>query len=145
MRKLEIDELFVGAWVQSSVSPMKVYGVLADGDVILDSGSGLPVKACIDEVSGLCICDEVLGRFGFVRSRKDDNVWVLRAGDFKLTCSMKWRHGVRECRRVSFVGCASNWNEDIRYVHELQRWWTDKVKVPYGVRLELELKDSDYD
>lgn len=141
MRKLKIEELFVGAWVQTVVSSkMKVYGVWADGEILLDMPGGEPVKACIDDVCGMRINEDVLEGFGFSRSRKDKDVWVLCVDTFKLTCSMKWKHGVQECRRCSFVGRASNWNEDIRYVHELQRWWTDKVTIAYGVSLDLNLK-----
>lgn len=140
MRKLTIGELFVGAWVQTPVpASMKVCGLWGDGDIALDDGD-YAVSASVDDVSGLSINEDVLSGFGFFRSRRDKDVWVLQVGDFKLTCSLRWKYGVQECRRCSFVGRASNWNEDIRYVHELQRWWTDKVTIPYGVVLELKMK-----
>lgn len=153
MKELMIEELFAGAWVgMRDEKPgvphmMQVYGLWKDGDLFMasDEDEHEPSLSNIHDVCGLCIDEDVLSGFGFVLSRKDKDVWVLNVGDFKLTCSLRWHHGIRECRRCSFSGRASNWNEDIRCVHELQRWWTDKVAIPYGVRLELKLKDSDYD
>lgn len=141
MRSLYVDELFVGAWVRTNDGAGRICGI-SGGDklpVCIGGGVSEPVMCGYGDISPLHIDDKVLESFGFFRT-KGENVWKTRVGDFSLTVGLRLRHGVMECRRCAFTGRTSNWNEEIRYVHELQRWWTDKVLIPFGVELDLRMK-----
>lgn len=145
MRNLKLEELFIGAWVQVYMSipdrfspPMQVSGIFKDGDLYLDidGNEGDPYEAVIDETFPVAIDEDILVRFGFVRT-KGDNVWMRKTSDFRLTIALRWRHGRQVVRRAAISGRVNCWNEDIVYVHELQRWWMDKVLLPFNVALEL--------
>jgi len=144
MRSLYVDELFVGAWVRTSLGAGRICSVSAGDEIPICIGGGVsePVMFGYGEIAPLHIDDRILEGFGFFRT-KGDNVWKTRVGDFSLTVGLRPRHGVMECRRCAFTGRTSNWNEDIRYVHELQRWWTDKVLIPFGVCLSLEWRGKE--
>lgn len=147
MRNLRIDELFIGAWVrrwtdapQRLSCPMYVSGIFEDGLLHLDmSGNdGNPFDAKLEELCPIQMDEETLHGFGFVRVSKGENVWMKSVLDIRLTVSLRQRHGRQECRRAAISGRFACWNEEIRYVHELQRWWQDKVLLPYGVELRLQ-------
>lgn len=135
MRNLKIDELFVGAWVRKDIvasAPVMVCGLRDDGKVSISGGEDValldvcPVQ--IDEIS--------LRGFGFEKVRGND-VYMKSIGDIRMTVSLRWKHGIQECKRVALTGRVSCWNEEIRYMHELQRWWTDRVLLPYDTPLIL--------
>lgn len=126
-----IEELFVGAWVLYGGGPVRVVSV--GGERIGLSGGA---DAVLSDVRPLPITSAVLCGFGF-RQAKGDNVWLRNVGDMRLTVGLRVHHGVEECRRCAIGGRIVCWNEEIRYVHELQRWWIDRVYKPFGVFLEL--------
>lgn len=144
LRKLKVEELFVGAWVQERLftdrfsPPMFVYAVWRNGDLYLniDENEGDPFETHADNIYGLPLDDGVLEGFGFRKSR-DENVWRKDIADVHLTVSLRWRHGAQECRRVAIGGRFTCWNEEIRCVHELQRWWNEKMLLPHGMALDL--------
>lgn len=139
MRTVYFDELSVGFWVCYSGEPCCF--VVRLGGVYLRflDGRELPyVDIDVSLLSGWLIDDVVLRRFGFVPA-KGENVWLLCVGDVRLTVSLRLRGGRFQCRRCALGGCVTGtWNEDIRFVHELQRWWVDKVLVHRGLSLDLE-------
>ena len=150
MRNLRLEELFIGAWVKRTMKggqigfsrPVEVIGMLYNGTLKLDfEGND---DGCTDaEIGDLCpvVMDEdSLRGFGFVRVAKGENVWMKSVLDIRLTVSLRQKHGRQECRRAAISGRFACWNEEIRYVHELQRWWQDKVLLPYGVELRLRWK-----
>ena len=151
MRNLRIDELFIGAWVKRLVPlsdgmfsrPLRVAGLFDNGSMYLDveDNDGDPFDAELKDVFPVSIDEVVLRGFGFVRAAKGDNVWMSSFGGIRLTVSLRQRHGVYECRRAAITGKVTCWNEEIRYIHELQSWWRDKVLLPYGVELNLEWRD----
>lgn len=147
MRNLRIEELFVGAWVQRFLpqanrftEPLYVHGIYADGGLYLnvEGNPGDPLDSRVEEVCPIVMDERSMRGFGFVRVAKGENVWMRSFGDIRLTVSLRYRHGAQECRRAAISGRFACWNEEIRYVHELQRWWTDKVLLPYGVPMDLE-------
>lgn len=147
MRNLKLEELFVGAWVkrfhgERTSEPMKVVGLFCDGKMYLDAegSEGDPFDVEIEEICPVQMDEDTMRGFGFVRVAKGENVWMKSVMDIRLTVSLRYRHGVQECRRAAISGRFACWNEEIRYIHELQRWWTDKVLLPYGIALELEWK-----
>lgn len=137
MRRLRLEELFVGAYVcvypcEGDVVPMRVCGIYPDGSILLDSGE----KCRLDVISGVKIGGNVLRHMGFVKARGED-VFLMMARDVRLTVSLRQRHGDVCCRRVAVTGRVTCWNEEIRYVHELQRWWIDRVLLSVGVPLDI--------
>lgn len=149
MRKLRLEEVFVGAWVHQYRAipkqfspPMKVTGVFGDGDLYLEVSpeQGDPFDGSLSDTFGLPIDDEVLEGFGFVEDT-GRKVWIKMIGTIRLIVGLKEVYGRTECRRVSFGGgLVQGWNEEIRCVHEMQRWWVDKVLLPFGIPLDLEWK-----
>ena len=151
MRNLRLEELFIGAWVRRWVSlsdgfssPVYVSGLFSGGGMYLDveGNDGDPFDARIEEVCPIPMDERILRGFGFVRVSKGENVWMRSVGDIRLTISLRQRHGAVECRRAAISGRFACWNEEIRYIHELQRWWVDKVLLPYGVELVLSWKEN---
>lgn len=143
MRNLKIEEMFAGAWVQQfsigdgAVSlPLRVFGVNGDGSLMLETDGTEPFQCFLGKVYPMPIDERSLSGFGFVRT-KGDNVWLRVVGDVRLTVALRMRGGVEECRRCAISGKIACWNEEIRYVHELQRWWNDRVLFPYNISLEL--------
>ena len=144
MRNLRIDELSVGSWVQlfhvdRFSEPMRVTGIYGGGSLYLEleRHEGEPFDAMVSDVCPVMMDERSMRGFGFVRVAKGENVWMKSAGDIRLTVSLRYRNGVQECRRAAISGRFACWNEEIRYIHELQRWWTDKVLLPYGVALDM--------
>lgn len=140
MRGLFKEELSVGSWLVYVDEPC--YVRLGLGGVSLSCGIDF---SAIDWscVFGLPIDAVLLERFGFVRCSRGDNVWLLERLGVRLTVSLRMRGGRFECKRCALGGVVvSTWNEDIRYVHELQRWWVEKVLVRHGISLDLSLGDS---
>ena len=150
MRNLRLEELFIGAWVRQwrkmpdcFSSPMYVCGLFSNGKMYLDidDNCGDPFDAEIKDVTPIPITEDMLRGFGFVPT-KGENVWLKVIRDIRLTVSLRMRHGIMECRRVALSGKIACWNEEVRYFHELQRWWMDKVLLPYGLTLDLEWNDD---
>ena len=150
MRNLRLEELFIGAWVRQwrkmpdcFSSPMYVCGLFSNGKMYLDidDNCGDPFDADLKDTCPIPMDEDIMRGFGFVRVAKGENVWMKSVKDLRLTVSLRLRHGALECRRVAISGRFACWNEEIRYIHELQRWWTDKVLLPYGMELNLEWKD----
>ena len=146
MRNLKIDELFIGAWVQtffpaskSFSEPRPIIGIQDDGTVNLEviNSAVNPFSVSVGEVLPIPIDECIMRGFGFVRT-KGESVWLKVVGDIRLTVSLRLRHGLMECRRAAISGKISCWNEEIRYLHELQRWWIDKVYLPYNIPLVME-------
>lgn len=153
MRKLRIEELFIGAWVQERIAvanrlapPMYVSGVFEGGDMYLDieGNEGDPLDANVQDIFGLPINEKVLRSFGFVPT-KGDNVWLMKVRDFRLTVALKWQNGEQIARRVAISGRTNCWNEELRCIHELQRWWVDKVLLPFSVPLLLSYQKREVD
>ena len=139
MRHLELKELFIGAWVQWPAEASAPWSVdYLDGEGSVGFGHGKYCK--VEELLGLPINADVLRHFGFTQGRGD--VWVMEFGDIRLTVSVRPMRGGLPCRRVAISGRFSCWNEEIRHVHELQRWWVDKVLLPYGLSLDLKWKGN---
>lgn len=150
MRNLRLEELFIGAWVRrlrrlpdGFSSPMYVCGLFSNGKMYLDvdENRGDPFDADLKELCPIPMDEDIMRGFGFAKAAKGDNVWMKAVGDLRLTVSLRQRHGAVECRRAAISGRFACWNEEIRYIHELQRWWTEKVLLPYGVELDLEWKE----
>lgn len=143
MRNLRIEELSIGAWVQRflidegyTTSPLMVSHIDIDGYVWAVGKDG-EVKATVSGFSPIPIDERILEGFGFVRTKGDD-VWLKRAADMRLTVALRYRGGVQQCRRCAISGKIACWNEEIRYLHELQRWWNDRVLFPFGISLDME-------
>lgn len=152
MRNLRLEELFVGAWVSRFIpeqerftEPMRVTGLFDGGAMYLETEghTGDPFDAVVGEVCPIRMDEHSMRGFGFVRVAKGENVWMKSVGDIRLTVSLRYRHGTQECRRAAISGRFACWNEEIRYVHELQSWWRDKVLLPYGVELRLEWRGDE--
>jgi len=148
MRNLRIDELSVGSWVQvlhedRFSGPMRVTGLFDGGGMYIEcvGHQGDPFDAKVSEVCPVMMDERSMRGFGFVRVAKGENVWMRSFGDIRLTVSLRYRNGVQECRRAAISGRFACWNEEIRYIHELQRWWTDKVLLPYGVELDMRWRE----
>lgn len=150
MRKLKLEELFLGMWVRQwheipgkYSPPMKVVGIFGDGDMYLeiDKEQGDPFDGNLSDTVALPIDAETLEGFGFEQENSKD-VWTYKVrDDIKLIVKLREKFGKTECWRVSFGGGkVQGWNEDIRYFHELQRWFIDKITLPWGIPLELVLK-----
>ena len=122
---------------------MKVTGVFGEsGDMYLevDDEQGDPFEGDLNDVYGLPIDEKILEGFGFVEDT-GRKVWIKMIGSIRLIVGLRDVYGKSECRRVSFGGgLVQGWNEEIRYVHEIQRWWVDKVLLPFGIKLNLEWK-----
>ena len=148
MRNLKLEELFIGAWVQQFMEipkrfscPMQISGIFDGGSLYLnfDGNEGDPFDAELKEVFPLQINENLLRGFGFKKT-KGDNVWVKQIADMRLTIGLRWKAGVQIARRCAISGKITCWNEEIRYMHELQRWWNDRVYFPYDVPLKLDWK-----
>ena len=131
--------MFIGAWVQiltqvPDEGGQKRVTALSESEVWLNYK-----QYALDELRGLPLNSDTVAGFGFEQGR--GNVWVMEFGDIRLTVSLKPMKGGLPCRRVAISGRFSCWNEEIRYVHELQRWWVDKVLLPYGLSLDLKWRD----
>lgn len=146
MRNFNLEELFVGAWVRKFLPdqgrftcPLRVSGIFGDGSIYLDfdGNDGDPFDANVTAICPIPMDEDTMRGFGFVRVPHGDNVWMRSVDDIRLTVSLRQRHGEVECRRAAISGRFACWNEEIRYIHELQRWWTDKVLLPYGVQLDM--------
>lgn len=140
MRNLKVEELFLGAYVcvfrDGGVShPMRVTDIKGDGSIVLEDVGGVR----LGDVCPVQIDSRVMQGFRF-HPTKGDNVWMKQRGDIRLTVALRWRGGVEECRRCAISGRTACWNEEIRYVHELQRWWNDRVYFPFDMDMELEWK-----
>lgn len=143
MRNLKIEELFTGAWVQqfrvennAVTVPLLVFGVSKDGRILLETEGVEPFDGSLENVYPIPIDSRTLEGFGFVRT-KGENVWLKVSEDMRITVALRLRGGVEECRRCAITGKIACWNEEIRYIHELQRWWNDRVLFPYNVSLDL--------
>lgn len=142
MRNLKVEELFFGAWVNNKlgvVNPTCVIGIDGSNTVSLDAEDYIGVPSLIDNVYPLQINEDLLRGFGFKKT-KGDNVWVKHVADMRLTIGLRWKAGVQIARRCAISGKITCWNEEIRYMHELQRWWNDRVYFPYDVPLKLDWK-----
>ena len=144
MRSLRIEEVFMGAYVhvlrEGGVfsPPVYVAGVNHVGSLLLDSSDSDEIMVSVlKNIYALPIDEGVLKGFGFVRAR-GESVWLRMFGTMRLTVSLRQHHGEVVCKRVAVTGGTVCWNEEIRYVHELQRWWVDKVLLPFGVPLVLD-------
>ena len=145
MRGLLLEELFCGALVRRVLSPScvdgpwRVVSLSCDGTLFLSSlCGGDSVRSHIAEVCGVGMDGVLLSSLGFVRSHKE-RVWYAGIDGIRLVVSLRQRHGEESCRRIAVSGKVSCWNEHVRYVHELQRWWVEKVHLPYGVGLSFPL------
>lgn len=142
MKRLESAELFIGAWVVRHLddghysSPHRVYGIWENGDCSLLGGDAVE-RVSLGELGAIPINASTLLGFGFEKARGND-VYLLTVGAMRMTVSLRWKHGEQQCRRVALTGKTTCWNEEIRYVHELQRWWVDRVLLPFGIPLVLE-------
>ncbi len=140
MRNLKVEELFVGALVSQldrHQEPLKVAGlhIKFELPVVLDDGR-LLFSSLVENVCPLQINEKLLRGFGF-RKAKGDNVWLKQVADMRLTIGLRWKAGVQIARRCAISGKVACWNEEIRYMHELQRWWNDRVYFPFDIPLEL--------
>jgi len=143
MRNLKIEELFLGAYVcvfrdGMMSAPMRVTDIRGDGCVILEGVEGI-VSVSLRDICPVQMDEGVMRGFRF-HPTKGDNVWMKQRGDIRLTVALKWKGGIQQCRRCAISGRTACWNEEIRYVHELQRWWNDRVYFPFDVEMELEWK-----
>ena len=145
MRNLKIEELFMGALVAQvnrQGEPDKVIALHSylDLPVVVQSLGGAfggqPSASSLENVCPLQIDEKLLRGFGFRRT-KGDNVWVKQIADMRLTIGLRWKAGVQIARRCAISGRITCWNEEIRYLHELQRWWNDRVYFPFDIPLEL--------
>lgn len=144
MRNIKIEELFYGAWVNDNLKglePKIINGIENDRFVSVKVDCFLTENMTrpLEEVYPLQINEKLLRGFGF-RKAKGDNVWLKQVADMRLTIGLRWKSGIQICRRCAISGRITCWNEEIRYLHELQRWWNDRVYFPFGVPLELEWK-----
>lgn len=132
-----IEELFYGAWVlvDGDESPCQVIG-FGGQEVTCLYPHRVRHDVLLSDLRPLVLCSSVLSLFGFIRA-KGENVWLRRAGDMRLTVGLRERHGSEECRRCAISGKIACWNEEVRYMHELQRWWNDRVYFPFGIQLDL--------
>lgn len=146
MRRLSLEELFIGAWLRYYMDmpnrysePMYVFSLYQSGSVYLATRSDGydAVSADLANVAPIAINEAVLRGFGFEKAKGND-VFLKVIGDMRMTVSLRWKHGEQQCKRVALTGKTTCWNEEIRYVHELQRWWTDRVLLPFGIPLVLE-------
>lgn len=139
MRKLYLDELSVGSWVSYGGEP-GCFVVRLDGVYLCCVGGSVVRYGDLDMslLEPLLLDDVLLRGFGFVPA-KGENVWLLCRGGVRLTVSLRMRGGRWLSRRCALTGSVTpTWNEEIRYVHELQRWWVEKVLVPFGIGMDLE-------
>ncbi len=143
MRNLKIEELFAGAWVNDSfggLEPKAISDIFSDGYVAVDIKAFYDLSTRkLDKIYPLQINEKLLRGFGF-RKAKGDNVWLKQVADMRLTIGLRWKAGVQIARRCAISGRITCWNEEIRYLHELQRWWNDRVYFPYDVPLKLDWK-----
>lgn len=152
MRGLILDELFIGAVVRRCVSVVGTYVLYRvcslSEDVgivgICPLGGGVVIDVPLSELYGVPIDDVFLRAHGFVASHKE-HVWLYMSSGVRLTVSLRQRHGEVFCRRVALGGVVTCWNEDIRYVHELQRWWCDRVLLSCGAVLSFDCVSRGYD
>lgn len=147
MRNLKIEELFLGAWVQlfevkneSKSKILPVHGIWWDGPLeIVEFGEKLgdwTFELSLDKVYPIPIDSRTLEGFGFVKT-KGENVWKKVSEDMSITASLRLCGGVEECRRCAISGKIACWDEEIRYMHELQRLWNNRVLFPFNIPLDL--------
>lgn len=143
MNTIKIEEIFFGMHVMHCGVPSVVMGMCGDlsrnGVVFLGEECA---KANLSDISPMPIDESSLKHFGFTTD--DGKVWKKRVcDDVTIIVKIRVLYGRSECWRVSFGGgLVTGWNEDIRSVHELQRWFNDKVTFHYGITLELEWRDN---
>lgn len=137
---MRIEELIYGAWVcradDARHMPLRIEGLEYNGTLHLRDIAGDRVEVSLRDVAPVVINSDMLQRFGFVPT-KGNNVWMRQIGDIRLTVALKSRHGEEYSRRCAISGKIACWNEEIRAVHELQRWWNDKVYFPFDIPLEM--------
>lgn len=141
MRNIKKEEVFVGACVRifdaekASLSvPMFVHGITGEVVAVKTFDGLTDNDYMLSKVVAITIDETILKGFGFKRA-KGDNVWLKQIADMRITVALRWRGGVQECRRCAISGKITCWNEEIRYLHELQRWWNDRVYFPYNIPL----------
>lgn len=131
------EEIIYGAWVRIKDDGGPVQVISFDEENVAVVGDGDIRATRIEDLRPLEIGSQLLEGFGFRRA-KGDNVWMRQAGDMRLTVALRMRHGKEECRRCAISGKIACWNEEIRSIHELQRWWNDRVYFVFDIPLELE-------
>lgn len=140
---MRIEELIYGGWVllasEVGGDPVRVRDIVSDGTLWVER-DGERIATTLDGVMPMPIDSVVLQRFCF-KPAKGDNVWMKKVRDMRLTIGLRRRQGVEQCRRCAISGRLSCWNEEIRFVHELQRWWNDRVYFVYDIPLRLVLHD----
>lgn len=147
MRSLQLEELFIGAWLSyldegRYSPPMRAYSIWDNGYCALLGVDCSRTGILGLELAPVPINASTLLGFGFVKARGND-VYMMAVGEMRMTVSLRWKHGEQQCRRVALTGKTTCWNEEIRYVHELQRWWVDKVLLPFGIPLVLEWHENE--
>lgn len=152
MRGILLDELSIGSLVRRAVGtsidgPWVVVGIGGDGVLSLEPLCGGDVVCChVGSVYGIPLEGDLLYSLGFRRAWKEragDRVWYGLCGGVRLTVSLRQRHGQEFCRRVALGGRVSCWHEGLLCLHELQRWWVDRVLLPYGIPLVLPMAVQD--
>lgn len=136
---MRIEELIYGAWVllkdDEMRDPVRVRDIVSDGTLYVER-DGVRIETTLDGIIPLPIESVILQRFGF-REAKGDNVWMKQVSDMRLTIGLRHKHGVEQARRCAISGRIACWNEEIRFVHELQRWWNDRVYFVFDIPLRL--------
>lgn len=133
------EEMIYGAWVRmrDDVSGTPAMVVSFEDEAVDLACAGDMYPAALGDLEPLWLDSAMLEGFGFRRA-KGDNVWFVTSGDMRLTVALRMRHGREECRRCAISGKIACWNEEIRFVHELQRWWNERVLFPFDIPLNLE-------
>lgn len=138
---MRIEELIYGGWVllagEVGGDPVRVRDIVSDGTLYVER-DGERIETTLDGIIPLPIDSVILQRFGF-REAKGDNVWMKQVSDMRLTIGLRHKHGVEQARRCAISGRIACWNEEIRFVHELQRWWNDRVYFVFDIPLRLSL------
>lgn len=139
---MKVEELIYGAWVLmrdgDDMRPVRIRGLEMSGMLHVERDDGSH-DVMLDAIIPLPIESSILRRFGF-KPAKGDNVWVKQVcSDIRLTIGLRHKSGVEQARRCAISGRIACWNEEIRYVHELQRWFNDRVYFIYDIPLRLRL------
>ncbi len=129
-RKLALQDLFIGAWVQEFLkvparlgTPMYVESIFEDGDVYLTfkGNSTDPFEANIMDIQGIPLKSDTMHHFGF--SETEHNVFELKCDTFKVVVIINEHQGYRLVRaKIQHEDGGFQLDDNLIYVHQLQEF-----------------------
>lgn len=144
LKKLLLQDLFIGAWVcqfmkssQRESCPMYVSAIFENGDLYLDMpvNDGDPFEAEIGEIRGIVITPKTLRDFHF--DETDHNVFEKKCEGFKVVVCISEHAQCRLIRaQISHNDGGFQFDENIVFIHQLQKFVFESTRKPLVLEYE---------